>query len=384
LKRADYGAEERLLLCCARAEPRGADVAELAGGVADWGRVLRLAASHGVSAFLFTNIDGQAPPAVVEELRERAQGIAVENLILTAELPRVMEALESAGIPALAFKGPTLAALLYGERMPRESSDIDVLVHEEDVARSFAVLGELGYEAWHAVEGYFFECGRERPVVQKNNGATVDVHWGLMPTSFAADTGAEGVWKRCGRVRIGKRDIPTLGDEDLVQFLCVHGTKHRWASLGWVCDVAALVHARPGIGWEAVMRRAQRTGTRRAVLLGLYLAHDLVGAEAPAQLLAEARQDRKLQDLARESAVRMFQEPPSAHGGRSYWYRASERWRERLWLVRGAVFEAQPADRQAYKLPRVLFPLYRVIRPFRLAVRHAGRIRRRAGAVAAD
>jgi hypothetical protein len=383
LKRADYGAEERLLLCCARAEPCGADVAELAGEVADWGRVLRLAASHGLSAFLFAHIDGQAPPAVVEELRERAHEVAAGNLVLTTELRRVMEGFEAAGIPALAFKGPVLATLLYGERMLREFLDVDVLVHKEDVARSFAVLGELGYEAWHAVEGYFFECGRERSVVQKDTGATVDLHWGLMPRSFAGDTGA-GVWERCGRVRIGKREIPTLGDEDLVQFLCVHGTKHRWASLGWVCDVAALVRARPGIDWEAVMRRAQRTGTRRAVLLGLYLAHDLVGAEAPAQLLAEARQDRKLQDLARESAVRMFQEPPSAHGGRSYWYRASERWRERLWLVRGAVFEAQPADRQAYKLPRVLFPLYRVIRPFRLAARHAGRIRRRAGAVAAD
>jgi hypothetical protein len=249
LKRADYGAEERLLLCCARAEPCGADVAELAGEVADWGRVLRLAASHGVSAFLFGHIDGQAPPAVVGELRERAQGIAVENLILTAELPRVMEALESAGIPALAFKGPTLAALLYGERMPRESSDLDALVHREDLARAFGVLGGLGYEAEDRVERFFFECGRQRPVVRKSNGATVDVHWGLMPRSFAGDTG-EGVWERCGRVRIGKREIPTLGDEDLVQFLCAHGTKHRWASLGWVCDLAALVRARPEVRGE--------------------------------------------------------------------------------------------------------------------------------------
>jgi hypothetical protein len=383
LKRADYGAEERLLLCCARAEPRGADVAELAGGVADWGRVLRLAEEHRLSAFLFTNIDGQAPPAVVEDLRGRAQGIAVENLILTAELPRVMEGLESAGIQVLAFKGPALAALLYGERMLRESSDIDVLVHKADVTRAFGVLGELGYEAGDRVEQYFFQCWRQRALVRKESAATVDLHWGLMPRWFAGDTGA-GIWERCRRVRMGKREIPTLGDEDLVQFLCVHGTKHRWASLSWVCDVAALVHARPGIGWEAVMTRARRTGTRRAVLLGLYLAHELAGAGAPAELLAAARKDRTLLELADESAARMFQEAPSAGGGWSYWYRASERWRERLWLLRGAVFEAMPADREAYKLPRALFPLYRVIRPFRLAVKYAGRIGRRAGVVAAD
>jgi hypothetical protein len=346
--------------------------------------VLRLAEEHRLSAFLFAQVEGLAPPAVVEELRGRAHGLAVGKLVLRAELPRVMEAFEAAGIPALALKGLVLAALLHGERMLREFLDVDVLVHKEDVARGFAALGELGYEAGDSVERYFFECGRQRAMVQQDTGATVDLHWGLMPRSFAGDTGSEGIWERCQRVRIGKREIPTLGDEDLVHFLCVHGTKHRWASLGWVCDLAALLRARPGIDWEAVMRRARRTGTRRAVLLGLYLAHDLAGAETTVELLAAAREDRKVQDLARESAARMFQEAPSAGGGWSYWYRASERWRERLWLLRGAVFEAMPADREAYKLPRALFPLYRVIRPFRLAVKYAGRIRRRAGVVAAD
>jgi hypothetical protein len=186
---------------------------------------------------------------------------------------------------------------------------------------------------------------------------------------------------------MGKREIPTLGDEDLVQFLCAHGTKHRWASLGWVRDVAALVHARPGIDWEAVMRRAQRTGTRRAVLLGLYLAHELARAEVPSELLAAARKDGALLELGGESAEEMFREPPRVRGvwkDMAYACRASERWRERAWVVRGAVFEAMPTDREAYKLPRALFPLYPVIRPFRLAVKYAGRIRRRAGVAAAD
>jgi hypothetical protein len=361
-------------------------VAELAGGVADWGRVLRLAEEHRLSAFLFAQVEGLAPPAVVEELRGRAHGLAVGKLVLRAELPRVMEAFEAAGIPALALKGLVLAALLHGERMLREFLDVDVLVHKEDVARALAALGELGYEAGYPVERYFFGCGRQWPMVQKNTGATVDLHWGLTPRSFAGDTGA-GIWERCGRVRIGKREIPTLGDEDLVQFLCVHGTKHQWASLAWVCDVAALVRARPGIDWNAVMKQAQRTGTRRAVLLGLYLAHDLAGAEAPAELLAEAREDRTLLELAGESAEAMFRDLPTARGvwkDMAYAYRVSERWRERAWVVRGAVFEAMPADREAYKLPRALFPLYPVIRPFRLAVKYAGRIRRRAGVVAAD
>jgi hypothetical protein len=123
------------------------------------------------------------------------------------------------------------------------------------------------------------------------------------------------------------------------------------------------------------------------VLLGLYLAHELAAAEAPAELLAAAWKDGALLGLARESAEEMFREPPTTRGvfkDKAYAYRACERWRERLRLVRGAIFDASPADREAYKLPRALFPLYPVIRPFRLAARYAGRIRRRTGVAAAD
>jgi hypothetical protein len=34
-----------------------------------------------------------------------------------------------------------------------------------------------------------------------------------------------------------------------------------------------------------------------------------------------------------------------------------------------------PADRMAYKLPRALWPLYAAIRPLRLVVKYAGRMR---------
>ena len=290
--------------------------------------------------------------------------LAVRNLWLTAELLRVMAGFQAEGIPALSFKGPVLEAMLYGERTVREYSDVDVLVHKEDVARALGVLGELGFEAGDGVEQWFFEGGRERPLVRKSTGAVVDLHWGLMPRSFAGDLGGEGIWERCARVRIGKREIPTLGDEDLVHFLCVHGTKHQWESSQWVRDVAGVVRARPGIDWDAVMQEARRTGTRRAVLLGLHLAHELEGADVPGELLAAARLDR------------VVRAAPGAWGGMVYSWRVSARGRARWRAVRGSIFEATPADRMAYKMPRVMWGLYPVIRPLRLVLKYAGRIGR--------
>jgi hypothetical protein len=143
-----------------------------------------------------------------------------------------------------------------------------------------------------------------------------------------------------------------------------------------VWDLAQLMRARPAIDWDLVAANARRTGTRRMLLLGLWLAHDVMGAPAPPTLVAEASRDRTVRELAAEIGAGWFREPAAVSGvweGMRYRWRASERWRERWCLVRGTFFEATPADRMAYRLPRALWPLYPVLRPARLSWKYATR-----------
>src|SRR3712207_8653927 len=37
--------------------------------------------------------------------------------------------------------------------------------------------------------------------------------------------------------------------------LCVHGTKHIWGRLSWICDVAELLRTQPDMDWEYVLDR---------------------------------------------------------------------------------------------------------------------------------
>jgi len=63
----------------------------------------------------------------------------------------------------------------------------------------------------------------------------------------------------------------------------VHGTKHRWERLRWICDVAELIRVREDVKWETLMRVAESLGSRHMLSLGLYLAHDVLGAPLPEQ-----------------------------------------------------------------------------------------------------
>lgn len=73
--------------------------------------------------------------------------------------------------------------------------------------------------------------------------------------------------------------------EDLLLILCVHGAKHYWARLNWICDIAELIRGHQGIHWERVMEQAVRLRSERILFLGLLLAGNLLGAALPENIL---------------------------------------------------------------------------------------------------
>ena len=86
-----------------------------------------------------------APPALARFVADFRAVAARHGVLREFATLRVLRALEDAGIPAAALKGPPLARRLYGDAGARASHDIDVLVAPEHLARAVAVAAELGY-----------------------------------------------------------------------------------------------------------------------------------------------------------------------------------------------------------------------------------------------
>ena len=65
--------------------------------------------------------------------------------MLEPVLAQVCAALESQGIPAVAFKGPVLARRAHGDVALRPAIDLDLLVRRDDLHRAVTVLAAQGY-----------------------------------------------------------------------------------------------------------------------------------------------------------------------------------------------------------------------------------------------
>ncbi len=99
--------------------------------------------------------------------------------------------------------------------------------------------------------------------------------------------------------------------EDLLLILCVHGAKHRWDRLGWICDIAELIDSHRDLDWGRIIVQASRLGSGRILFLGLLLAQNLLGARLPDDILRRSEAEPQIQALVKQIAARYLTTPHS-------------------------------------------------------------------------
>jgi hypothetical protein len=183
----------------------------------------------------------------------------------------------------------------------------------------------------------------------------------------------ECLWERLKPTSLAGKEVLTFSPEDLLLILCVHGAKHLWTNLIWVCDVAELLHVCKGLDWEWVMRQASTLGSQRMLLLGLFLAKSLLGAPLPEEIEKQVETDRMVKGLARQVQQRLSREPNGSPGlweSSIFHLKARERLKDRICYCSRLAMSTTPGDWTFLPLPHPLFLLYYLIRPFRLAAKY--------------
>jgi hypothetical protein len=306
--------ERALLLACLWArydEGAAGTVRRLAGQPLDVERLLALAARQRLHAVVARALRdaGVALPAVTREaLDEVATGAALHGLRMAHALVRVLRLLEAAGIHPVAFKGPAMAAALYGDLGLRPCGDLDLLVRPEEQLPARDVLVAAGFrpdppmspavERAHLAEGFAYSFYDDA------SGVKVDLHATLVHHTFGFAPDLDVLRGRAVEVSLAGQRVRTLAPEDLLLFLCIHGAKHEWRQLVWVADVAELIRAHPGLDWAAIVDAAGEARARRMLALGLFLASGLPRVRLP-EAVAPLLVDPALPALAQEVVRRM-------------------------------------------------------------------------------
>ncbi len=375
--------ELELLVLCARKPGHlraGKSINLLLDQDLDWSLILKEAQRHCILPLLYANLAcvnrlRRLPPEVREALVASVRAITATNLALVGELTRILRLFEQEGIRAIPFKGPMLALAAYGEYSSRSFADLDILVHESDLARALGILESACYRRNQILSpreerAYLkAECAVQ---LQSERGFVVELHWRFSERNASVNFPLPEIRQRAGTVALGGMDVRTLAVEDLLLYLCVHGAKHYWERLEWISSLAELIRSNPKLDWMAVRTRAKAWRVERLLFLGLHLAGSLLDAPVPEDVRSRIGADHKVASLAHAVVYKLFTEPDAPH----YQHRAArylfllktrESYADKLRiLLFSAMKPPHPDAKEWLDLPPQLFFLQHIFRPIRL------------------
>ena len=388
----ESASEHRALSICARVvlePPEREQLESLLRTGLDFAALMGAARYHGLSPLLCRHLHEVArdhcPPELLRRLRAATQDSVVASLALAAELVELLAALRAHGVPALAIKGPVSAALCYGDLGLRTFSDLDLLIEPGHVSAASELLAARDYAPRLPLSPAWLErlvrTDSEQLYGHADGRRLVDLHWSLMPRGYSFTPGGDGLFARRQHVRIGGAQVPTLAVEPTLLFLLLHGMKHDWESLGWLCDVSELLRRQRDLDWDAVLAWSAPRGPRRFVDIGLALAHEQLGAPVPAAVLQRGQRDPVVNQTVAEIRARLL----AARAGRApslrdrsvglLYFRAMQRSGDRARFLHDVVFRPTPLEWRAVSLPPRLAALHYLVRPVRLIWKHTRRRR---------
>lgn len=368
-----------LAAACCRwppSEARNAAIRATAEAV-DWNLFLRLIRRQRIVGFAQDGLSAAAiapPAAIARELAARAEQIARQHLILSAETVRLCRLFEAAQIPVLVLKGVALARLAYGTTVAKQARDIDLLVPLDRAESAWTILEGEGYvpaslakQLSERQRRSLIRYDREAEFVHPDKQLLIELQWRTagnpaLLKGVGALSPAQNVTLSDGT------DVRTLAPDDLFAYLCVHGAQHAWSRLKWIADVNALIVANePDIAH--LYRHAQWLGAGLCAGQALALCRLLFDLQLPPAVADEIAADRRIKKLtaiALDAISAPHARTPESHGPLD----VIRGVRMQFLLGRGwAFFVAQcrvamvgPADVVRCPLPPALHFLYPLLR----------------------
>jgi hypothetical protein len=180
-----------MILCC-RVFFETATITELNDFVADndidWLTLIRLAYQHRVRPTIYKILHLVELPAEINVLiyKQHAE-ITKLNFKQAVETERIIMLLKQQGIVAVPYKGAAFSKQFFGDLVSRESSDIDLVIRPHDINAAIAVLKHDEYQP--ELDSVYKYLGSRYPAYYKDynfnkfkNGKRefhIELHWAI-------------------------------------------------------------------------------------------------------------------------------------------------------------------------------------------------------------
>jgi hypothetical protein len=197
------------------------------------------------------------PSSTLDDLADAYTQVSLINKRLLDECEIVGQAFHRQGIECILLKGADLLTRLYGVRGTRPLSDVDLLVHAQDLPAIHRLLTETGFA--QQIDGNPAYCSSQSTL-------SLDL---VSELWYLDEEGLAALWARARTRPLGQLTVKQLGSNDLLLYLTAYAVVHRGhLAPSFFTDLRLLIEKEP-LDWRTLVEEASRRHLKIPLYHGL-------------------------------------------------------------------------------------------------------------------
>lgn len=253
----------------------------------DWTDLYRETLDHRIAPLIYKaakyKIVGEKPSNELLELWHKKTILCgIKQAMLFEHMKSVFVEFNNCKIDFLPLKGLVLKDL-YPCKELRTMSDVDILIHKEDIERITEILQKLGYQQ--------SQISNIHISFNHKNQLPVEIHWTLTYEKLFKQTSIfnNSVWENAIDTLYYDIPIRILSNEDMLLHICIHMATHFIFSgfgLRQLCDLVLFVEKNRGIiQWEYFVNKTSELGINKFVYVLFDASKRLFHLEVPNEIV---------------------------------------------------------------------------------------------------
>lgn len=232
----------------------------------DWHLFLKKVFAEGVDGLLFDNLSKwgfvkKIPDWAWLEIKQNYMRNLGRNLLITTHLDNLVQALEADQIAGLLLRGGDFLNRRTYPLASRSMSDIDLVIHQEDIGKVENLLENLGYQHPKGYR-YLFD----------NKALFIDLHIDYIGSyKFARNPYSQSlknkeIWLEAIALKSNSVYVKSLSIYDAVICCCAHLQEHSFSRLIWFYDIRNLINnAGNDFNWAKLVLKSRQYGLAKTV-----------------------------------------------------------------------------------------------------------------------
>ena len=215
---------------------------------------------------------------IEDPLADRFRGIRryfwVRNLKAMAFARQVFATLDQIGVPFIVLKGTALVACRFVDRSLRPMDDIDILVPQDRVAETIAVLTAMNLRPKGASFRPFMLNSRLFPAIAGwpfvGTDKNIDLHWKALHLDLRPEAD-DRFWEGHREANLDGMPIRVLNPADQIIHICAHAAQpYAGAAIEqWPADAILVIRANKDLCVERLVSEATHRGLSAIIAEGL-------------------------------------------------------------------------------------------------------------------